>query len=80
MTPWNQADSARFRQYHQQTGGRLLQHLRDQVPLLLGTTIETVALEAKHKEGCERIIRAIENILADIPQADDSSSGSHTIM
>jgi len=80
MDQWNSADSARFRQYHQQTGGRLLKYLRDQVPPLLGTTIESVALEAKHKEGCERIIRAIENILADIPQADDSASGSHTTM
>ena len=77
---WNASDSARVRQYHQQTGGKLLQHLRSSVLPLLGKTIETVALEAKHKEGCEHIIRQIENILTDNPPGDDSSSGGYSTM
>jgi hypothetical protein len=64
---WNASDSARFRQYHQQTGGRLIQHLRNSVPPLLGKTIEEVALEAKHKDGCEYVIRIIEGFLAEQP-------------
>ena len=77
---WNQSDSARFRQYHQQTGGRLLSHLRSQVPILTGTTIEQVALEAKHKEGAEYILRILEGILSEQLQADDSSAGAFTSM
>jgi hypothetical protein len=80
MDVWDQSDSARFRAYYQQTGGKLLRYLREQVPPLLGTTIESVALEAKHKEGCERIIKTIEAILQDNQQADDSSSGNYSSM
>jgi hypothetical protein len=80
MDIWDQLDSARFRAYHQQTNGKLLRHLREQVPSLLGTTIESVALEAKHKEGCERIIKTIESILQDNQQTDDSSSGNYSAM
>jgi hypothetical protein len=80
MDIWDQTDSARFRTYHQQSGGKLLRYLREQVPPLLGTTIESVALEAKHKEGCERIIKTIEAILQDNQQADDSSSGNYSSM
>jgi hypothetical protein len=77
---WNPSDSARYRQYHQQTGGRLIQHLRSVVPPLLGKTIEQVALEAKFKEGAEYIIRQIENALTDNPPGDDSSSGGYSQM
>lgn len=77
---WTQSDSARFRAYHQQTGGKLLRHLRANVPPMLGTTIESIALEAKHKEGCERIIKAIEAILEDNQQTDDGSSSNHFSM
>ena len=77
---WNQSDSARFRQYHQATAGRLLAHLRSQLPVLTGTTIEQVALEAKHKEGAEYIIRVLEEILSEPLQADDSSAGAFTSM
>jgi len=77
---WNASDSARYRQYHQQTGGKLLNHLRSIIPPLLGKTIEEVALEAKHKDGCEFIIRQIEAILLDQPAGDDAASGSFSSM
>jgi len=77
---FNEQDRARFRDYYRQSGGRLLQHLRENVPPLLGTTIEAVALEAKHKEGCERIIRVMEDMLTEKPQADEAASGSFTSM
>ena len=77
---WNQSDSARFRQYHQQTGGKLIAHLRNNVPSLLGKTIESVALEAKFKEGAESIIKTLEAIIADQNQSDDSSTSSYSSM
>jgi hypothetical protein len=77
---WNQADSARFRQYHQQTGGKLIAHLRNNIPPLLGTTIESVALEAKYKEGAELIIKTLEAIIQDQSQTDDSSTSNYSSM
>ena len=77
---WNQSDSARFRQYHQQTGGKLIAHLRSNIPPLLGKTIESVALEAKFKEGAESIIKTLEAIIQDQGQSDDSSTSSYSSM
>jgi hypothetical protein len=77
---FTEQDRAQFRSYYRQSGGRLLQHLRENVPPLLGTTIEAVALEAKHKEGCERIIQVLEDMLSEKPQADEGASGNFTSM
>jgi hypothetical protein len=77
---WNQSDSARFRQYNQQSGGKLLTHLRGNIPPLLGKTIEEVALEAKFKEGAESIIKTLEAIIQDQTQSDDSSTSSYSSM
>jgi hypothetical protein len=77
---WNTSDSARYRQYHQQTGGKLLSYLRSSIPPLVGKTIEEVALEAKHKEGCEYIIRQMEAMLSDQPANDDAASGTFSAM
>ena len=77
---WNQSDSARFRQYHQQTGGKLLAHLRNNIPPLLGKTIESVALDAKFKEGAESIVKTLEAIIQDQSQSDDSSTSNYSSM
>jgi hypothetical protein len=77
---WNQSDSARFRQYHQQTGGKLLAHLRNNIPPLLGNTIESVALDAKFKEGAESIVKTLEAIIQDQSQSDDSSTSNYSSM
>lgn len=77
---WSQSDSARFRQYHQQAGGKLIAHLRNNIPPLLGKTIESVALEAKFKEGAESIIKTLEAIIQDPGQQDDASTGSYSSM
>jgi hypothetical protein len=77
---WNQSDSARFRQYHQQSGGKLLAHLRANISPLLGKTIEQVALEAKFKEGAESVIKTLEAIIQDQNQSDDSSTSSYSSM
>lgn len=54
--------------------------LKAQVPNTTGKTIESVALEAKFKEGCEFVLRQIDDILADDNKADDASSGSFASM
>lgn len=77
---WNEQDRSRFRDFHRQSGGRLLQYLRTNIPPLLGKTIESVALEAKHKEGCEHIINLLEEMLREKPQADDAAAGNFTNM
>ena len=77
---WDASDSARFREYHQKTGGRLRAYLRSLVPLTTGKTIESVALEAKYKEGCEFIIRQLDDIISDENRVEDASSASFIAM
>ncbi len=77
---WNQQDTARFRDFHRNTGGRLIQFLRSNIPPLLGKTIESVALEAKHKEGAEHIIGLLEAMLTEKPESGDAASGTFTNM
>lgn len=77
---WEPSDSSKLRDYHKKTGGKLLAYLRGRVPRLNGTTIESVALEAKHKEGCELIIREIELLLVMGEAPDDASSGTFAEM
>ena len=77
---WEQSDSSRFREYHQKSGGKLLAFLKAQVPNTTGKTIESVALEAKFKEGCEFVLRQIDDILADDSKADDASTSSFASM
>ena len=77
---WDTSDSAKFREYDQRTGGKLRAFLKARIPLINGTTIESVALEAKYKEGCEFMLRQLDDILADRSQIDDNSSGGFTAM
>jgi len=77
---WQTSDSARFREYNSKTNGKLRAYLQSVVPITKGTTIESVALEAKYKEGCEFIIRQIDDILLDENKQDDASSASFASM
>jgi hypothetical protein len=77
---WEQSDSSRFREYHQKSGGKLVAYLKSIIPMTTGKTIESVALEAKFKEGCEFVLRQIDDILADESKADDATNGSFASM
>ena len=77
---WELSDSARLREYHQKSGGKLVSYLKSIVPVTTGKTIESVALEAKFKEGCEFVLRQIDDILADESKNDDPSNGSYSSM
>ena len=77
---WEPSDSARLREYHQRTGGKLREYLVSRIPEIKGTTIEAVALEAKFKEGHERMLKEFEALL-EVPQlSDDSASANYTSM
>jgi hypothetical protein len=77
---WEQSDSSRFREYHQKTGGKLVAYLRSVIPMTTGNTIESVALEAKFKEGGEFVLRQIDDILAEENRNDDAANGSFASM
>jgi len=77
---WEQSDSSRFREYHQKSGGKLVAYLKSIIPMTTGKTIESVALEAKFKEGCEFVLRQIDDILADESKTDDATNGSFASM
>ena len=77
---WETSDSARFRDYNNKTGGKLIAYLYSIIPPTTGKTIESVALEAKYKEGAEFILRQINDILLDENKSDDASSASFISM
>lgn len=77
---WEQSDSSRLREYHQKTGGRMLAYLKSRIPLCQGNTIESVALEAKYKEGFEKVIKEIEDLLGAEDAPVDPSAGGFTSM
>lgn len=77
---WDTSDSARFREYHKKSGGKLLTLLQQSIPVTNGRTIEEVALQAKYKEGCEFIVNRLLQILSDENKSDDASSASYASM
>jgi len=78
---WELSDTARFKEYNNRTGGRLRAYMASLIPMHLGmTSIEQVALCAKYKEGCEFMLKAIDDILAESPQQEDASAGGFTSM
>jgi hypothetical protein len=77
---WEQGDSSRLREYHQKSGGRLLSYLKSRTPICQGKTIESVALEAKYKEGFEKVIKEIEDLLGAEEVPSDPSAGNFTAM
>jgi hypothetical protein len=77
---WEPSDTSRLREYHQRTSGKLRAYLASRIPLITGTTIESVALEAKFKEGCEHILREIDALLEAPKPIDDSATGTYQSM
>jgi len=77
---WEQSDSSRLREYHQKSGGKLTAYLKSRIPFCQGKTIESVALEAKYKEGFEKVIKEIEDLLGMEEDASDPSAGGFTPM
>jgi hypothetical protein len=77
---WEDSDIAQFRDYNKKSGGRLIKVLQSRIPICNGKTIETVALEAKYKEGYEKAVKDIEEMLADPDQNIDPSSGKFAEM
>jgi hypothetical protein len=77
---WNPTDSVQFRDYNKKTSGRLITYLGTIIPKTTGKTIESVALEAKYKEGCEFIVGQLQQILIDENKGDDASSASYSSM
>ena len=77
---WEESDVALFRDYHKRSGQKLLQVMQSRIPLCNVKTIETVALEAKYKEGYEKAVKDIQEMLADPAQNIDPSSGKFAEM
>lgn len=77
---WTSEDSAKFRDYLQKSGFKLKAYLQSRIPKCDGKTIEEVALQAKYKEGFEKVLSEIDDIISVKNDADDASNGNFTTM
>ena len=77
---WKSEDSAKFRDYLQKSGFKLKAYLQSRIPLCDGKTIEEVALKARYKEGFERALKEIDDLIGDEQGDTDASNGSFTTM
>lgn len=77
---WEKSDNARLREYFRKSDGKLLGCLKSRLPRIDGTSIETVALQAKFKEGFESALREIDDLAAPPETEEDPSSGTYTTM
>lgn len=77
---WKSEDSAKFRDYLQKSGFKLRAYLQSRIPLCDGKTIEEVALKARYKEGFERAIKEIDDLIGDNQSDTDASNGNYTTM
>lgn len=77
---WKSEDSAKFRDYLQKSGFKLRAYLQSRIPLCDGKTIEEVALKARYKEGFERALKEIDDLIADNQSDTDASNGNYTTM
>jgi hypothetical protein len=77
---WDKSDSARFRQYNSQTGGKLISFLKGCVTRSQGTDMEAYALSAAYKQGAEDMISRLDEILNDDDKNDDAATSSFTSM
>jgi hypothetical protein len=77
---WTSEDSAKFRDYSQKSGFKLKAYLQSRIPTCDGKTIEEVALQAKYKEGFERVLKEIDDIISFKTNEDDASNGNFTTM
>ena len=77
---WKSEDSAKFRDYLQKSGFKLRAYLQSRIPLCDGNTIEEVALKARYKEGFERALKEIDDLIGNEQDDTDASNGSFTTM
>ena len=77
---WKSEDSAKFRDYLQKSGFKLRAYLQSRIPLCDGKTIEEVALKARYKEGFERALKEIDDLIGGEQGDTDASNGSFTTM
>jgi len=77
---WTSEDSAKFRDYLQKSGFKFRLYLQSRIPTCDGKTIEEVALQAKYKEGFEKVLKEIDDIVSDKTNEDDASNGNFTTM
>lgn len=77
---WTSEDSAKFRDYLQKSGFKLKAYLQSRIPKCDGKTIEEVALQAKYKEGFEKVLSEIDDIISVKNDADDASNGNFISM
>lgn len=77
---WKSEDSAKFRDYLQKSGFKLRAYLQSRIPTCDGKTIEEVALQAKYKEGFEKVLKEIDDIISDKTNEDDASNGNFITM
>lgn len=77
---WKSEDSAKFRDYLQKSGFKLRAYLQSRIPLCDGKTIEEVALKARYKEGFERALKEIDDLIRNEQDDTDASNGSFTTM
>lgn len=77
---WEKQDTARLKDYFSKTGNRLRIYLHGRIPLCDGKTIEEVALKARYKEGYERALKDIDDLVSEIEDDADPASGNFTAM
>ena len=77
---WKSEDSAKFRDYLQKSGFKLRAYLQSRIPLCDGKTIEEVALKARYKEGFERALKEIDDLIGDNQSDTDASNGNYITM
>lgn len=77
---WKSEDSAKFRDYLQKSGFKLRAYLQSRIPMCDGKTIEEVALKARYKEGFERALKEIDDLIRAEEDATDASNGTFTAM
>jgi hypothetical protein len=71
---WKQEDTSLLRDYNAKAKGKLIEFLKSQCPPVLGTSIEEVALEAKFKQGYERAV----DIIVELVKAQEEESDGGT--
>jgi hypothetical protein len=77
---WNQSDAAKLREYIQKNGNKFRLYLKTRIPTCDGITLEEVALKARFKEGFEKAIKEIDDMVASEEESSDPSAGSFTSM
>ena len=71
---WKQEDTSLLRDYNAKAKGKLIEFLKSQCPPVLGASIEEVALEAKFKQGYERAV----DIIVELVKAQEEESDGGT--